>query len=93
MTAEPDVGALCLRLGVIGVCALPVHGCGGSDVEVETSTEERQTVSAGDEVVQLMRSPLERLIYDKPVNLARPVPADSIAHPTDTTHAGRNTAR
>lgn len=82
-----------VRLAIVMICLLPAHGCGGNDVDVETPTEERQTVSAGDDVVQLMRSPSEPLIYDQPVNLAKPAPTDSIAQPTDTTRAVRDTTR
>jgi hypothetical protein len=93
MIVELDVSTVTVRLAIVLICLLPAHGCGGSDVDVETPTEERQTVSAGDEVVELMRSPAEPLIYDKPVNLAKPAPPDSIAHPADTTRAARDTTR
>jgi hypothetical protein len=93
MIAELDVRAIGLRLTMMAVCALPVHACGGDDVEVETPTQERQTVSASDEVVESLGSPTEWLIYDQPVNLAKPAPVDSVPRPADTTQAARDTIR
>ncbi|MGQ0814850.1 MAG: hypothetical protein ACT4O1_10350 [Gemmatimonadota bacterium] len=75
------------RLAVFGICALLAYACGGEDVDIETLPPERQTVSLTDDVVQLMATPDEPLVYDKPVDLAKPAPQP------DTMRPARDTAR